>query len=32
VLHVALNSLTNYVNLVDGTDIAFPRVAALKAA
>jgi uncharacterized peroxidase-related enzyme len=32
VLQVALNTLTNYVNLVAGTDIDFPRVEALKAA
>jgi len=32
VLHVALNTLTNYVNLVVGTDLDFPRVEALKAA
>lgn len=32
VLHVALNTLTNYVNLVAGTDIDFPRVEALRAA
>ena len=32
VLHVALNTLTNYVNLVAGTDFDFPRVEALKAA
>lgn len=32
VLHVALNTLTNYVNLVAGTDLDFPRVEALKAA
>ena len=32
VLHVALNTLTNYVNLVAGTDVDFPRVEALKAA
>jgi uncharacterized peroxidase-related enzyme len=32
VLHVALNTLTNYVNLVASTDIDFPRVEALKAA
>ena len=32
VLHVALNTLTNYVNEVAGTDIDFPVVAALRAA
>lgn len=32
VLQVALNTLTNYVNLVAGTDVDFPRVEALKAA
>lgn len=32
VLHVALNTLTNYVNLVAGTDIDFPRVEAPRAA
>lgn len=32
VLHVALNTLTNYVNEVAGTDIDFPVVAARKAA
>jgi uncharacterized peroxidase-related enzyme len=32
VLHVALNTLTNYVNEVAETDIDFPRVAAQKAA
>jgi uncharacterized peroxidase-related enzyme len=32
VLHVALNTLTNYVNEVAQTDIDFPRVAARKAA
>jgi uncharacterized peroxidase-related enzyme len=32
VLHVALNTLTNYINLVADTDIDFPRVDALKAA
>ena len=32
VLHVALNTLTNYVNLVAGTDVDFPRAAALRAA
>ena len=32
VLHVALNTLTNYINLVAGTDIDFPQVEALKAA
>lgn len=32
VLHVALNTLTNYVNLVAGTELDFPRVEALKAA
>ena len=32
VLHVALNTLTNYVNLVAGTEVDFPRVEALKAA
>ncbi|MEP7172611.1 MAG: carboxymuconolactone decarboxylase family protein [Aestuariivirga sp.] len=30
--HVALNSLTNYINNVTGTDIDFPAVATLKAA
>jgi uncharacterized peroxidase-related enzyme len=32
VLHVALNTLTNYVNEVAKTDVDFPVVAALKAA
>lgn len=32
VLHVALNTLTNYVNEVAGTDIDFPVVAARSAA
>lgn len=32
VLHVALNTLTNYVNEVAGTDIDFPVVAARNAA
>ena len=32
VLHVALNTLTNYVNEVAGTDIDFPVVAARQAA
>lgn len=32
VLHVALNTLTNYVNEVAATDIDFPAVAALQAA
>jgi uncharacterized peroxidase-related enzyme len=32
VLHVALNTLTNYVNEVAETDIDFPRVAAREAA
>lgn len=32
VLHVALNTLTNYVNDVAGTDIDFPAVAARRAA
>jgi uncharacterized peroxidase-related enzyme len=32
VLHVALNTLTNYVNEVAQTDIDFPKVAARKAA
>jgi uncharacterized peroxidase-related enzyme len=32
VLHVALNTLTNYVNEVAGTEIDFPVVAARKAA
>lgn len=32
VLHVALNTLTNYVNLVADTDIDFPVVAARRAA
>ena len=32
VLHVALNTLTNYVNEVAETDIDFPKVAARKAA
>ena len=32
VLHVALNTLTNYVNEVAGTDIDFPTVAARRAA
>lgn len=32
VLHVALNTLTNYVNEVAGTEIDFPAVAALQAA
>lgn len=32
VLHVALNTLTNYVNEVAKTDIDFPQVAALSAA
>lgn len=32
VLHVALNTLTNYVNEVAGTDIDFPIVPALNAA
>ena len=32
VLHVALNTLTNYVNEVAGTDIDFPAVAARRAA
>jgi hypothetical protein len=32
VLHVALNTLTNYVDLVASTDIDFPRVEVLKAA
>ena len=32
VLHVALNTLTNYVNEVAGTDIDFPVVAARRAA
>jgi hypothetical protein len=30
VLHVALNTLTNYVNEVAETDIDFPKVAARK--
>jgi alkylhydroperoxidase family enzyme len=32
VLHVALNTLTNYVNEVAKTEIDFPVVAARKAA
>lgn len=32
VLHVALNTLTNYVNEVAGTDVDFPTVPARKAA
>jgi uncharacterized peroxidase-related enzyme len=32
VLHVALNTLTNYVNEVAQTDVDFPKVAARKAA
>jgi uncharacterized peroxidase-related enzyme len=32
VLHVALNTLTNYVNVVAGTDIDFPIVTTRKAA
>jgi uncharacterized peroxidase-related enzyme len=32
VLHVALNTWTNYINEVAKTDIDFPRVAAAKAA
>ena len=32
VLHVALNVLTNYVNIVAGTDVDFPLVEARKAA
>lgn len=32
VTHVALNSLTNYINNVAGTEIDFPAVTALKAA
>ncbi len=32
VLHVALNTWTNYINVVAGTEIDFPLVAARKAA
>jgi hypothetical protein len=32
VLHVAINTLTNYVNEVAETDIDFPKVAAREAA
>jgi alkylhydroperoxidase family enzyme len=32
VLHVALNTWTNYINSVAQTDIDFPRVAARKVA
>ena len=32
VLHVALNTLTNYVNVVAGTEIDFPAVAAARRA
>jgi hypothetical protein len=32
VLHVALNTWTNYINVVAGTDIDFPVVATREAA
>jgi hypothetical protein len=32
VFHVALNTWTNYINVVAGTDIDFPVVAAREAA
>ena len=32
VLHVALNTWTNYINLVGGTDLDFPASQALNAA
>jgi hypothetical protein len=32
VLHVALNTLTNYINVVADTDIDFPVLDAAKAA